>query len=76
LITLIIANIFLSINNSKKIAPNSIRDFIVLKHFNVSLHHLNALVVKEIMWQTPLIYWLKCNIDGVAKRNSCHAFFG
>jgi ribonuclease HI len=28
------------------------------------------------MWQTPLIYWLKCNIDGVAKRNSCHAFFG
>jgi hypothetical protein len=42
LINLIIANTSLSGNNLKKSASNSIRDFTILKHFNVSIHHSNA----------------------------------
>jgi hypothetical protein len=62
----------------KKVASNSIRDFTILKHFNVSIHHSNAPMVKEIMWEAPLINWLKCNIDGAAKGNglaSCGGVF-
>jgi ribonuclease HI len=36
------------------------------------------MLVKEIMWEAPLINWLKCNIDGAAKGNglaSCGGVF-
>jgi ribonuclease HI len=50
-----------------------------LKHFNVSIHHPNPIVIKEVLWQPPLINWVKCNIDGAAKGNpgtaSCGGVF-
>jgi hypothetical protein len=60
----------LVINNSKKTSSNSIKDFTILKHFNVTIHHPNATVIKEILWQPPMINWAKCNIDGAGKGNS------
>ncbi|MCH89899.1 ribonuclease H protein, partial [Trifolium medium] len=54
-------------NNSKKSSSNSIRDFIILKHFNVSTHHSTPPLIKEVLWQPPLINWIKCNIDEAAK---------
>ncbi|GAU32064.1 hypothetical protein TSUD_214200 [Trifolium subterraneum] len=78
-ITMIIANTSLSGNNSKKVSSNSIRDFTILKKFNVSTHHSTNTVIKEVLWQPPLINWLKCNIDGAAKGNpglaSCGGIF-
>ncbi|KAK2417490.1 hypothetical protein QL285_039786 [Trifolium repens] len=68
-ISLIIANTSLSGNNSKNVSSNSIRDFIILKHFNVTTHHPRTPVIKEILWQPPLINWVKCNIDGASKGN-------
>ncbi|GAU50508.1 hypothetical protein TSUD_234280 [Trifolium subterraneum] len=68
-ITMIIANTSMSGNNSKKTSSNSIRDFIVLKKFNVIIHHPKAPVLKEILWQPPLFCWTKCNIDGASKGN-------
>jgi hypothetical protein len=41
-----------------------------LKHFNVSIHHPNPIVIKEVLWQPSLINWVKCNIDGAAKGNT------
>ncbi|GAU42726.1 hypothetical protein TSUD_287810 [Trifolium subterraneum] len=78
-ITMIIANTSLSGNNSKKVSSNSIRDFTILKNFNVSTHHSTNTMIKEVLWQPPLINWLKCNIDGAAKGNhglaSCGGIF-
>jgi hypothetical protein len=75
-ISLIIANVSLSSNNSKKTSSNSIRDFIILKHFNFTIHHPNATVIKEILWQPPLTNWVKCNIDGAVKGNPGIAGYG
>ncbi|GAU51630.1 hypothetical protein TSUD_414540 [Trifolium subterraneum] len=68
-ISFIIASTSLSGNNSKKTSSNSIRDFIILKHFNVTTHHPKTPVIKEIIWQPPLFNWIKCNIDGASKGN-------
>jgi ribonuclease HI len=68
-ISLIIPNTSLSGNNSKNASSNSIRDFIILKHFNVTTHHPRTPVIKEILWQPPLINWVKYNIDGASKGN-------
>ncbi|GAU22346.1 hypothetical protein TSUD_106740 [Trifolium subterraneum] len=56
-------------NNSKQSSSNSIRDFIVLKHFKVSIHPPKIPLLKEVLWQAPLVNWIKCNIDGAAKGN-------
>jgi ribonuclease HI len=37
---------------------------------NVSTHHPKTLVIKEILWQSPLANWIKCNINRAAKSNS------
>ncbi|GAU48962.1 hypothetical protein TSUD_406700 [Trifolium subterraneum] len=56
-------------NNTKKTASNSIRDFIILKHFKVCIHQSSVLVIKEVLWIPPLPLRTKCNIDGAAKGN-------
>ncbi|CAJ2628350.1 unnamed protein product [Trifolium pratense] len=68
-ISLIVANTSLSGNHSTKTSSCSIRDFIILKHFNVNIHHPKTPVIKEIIWQPPLFNWVKCNIDGASKGN-------
>jgi ribonuclease HI len=68
-ISMIIANVSLSGNNTRKTSSNSIRDFILLKHFKVCIHHPSLTVIKEILWTPPLFPWIKCNIDGAAKGN-------
>jgi ribonuclease HI len=68
-ISLIISSTALTGNNTKKVASNSIRDFIVLKHFKISIHNPKTSIVKEIFWNPPLPNWIKCNIDGASKGN-------
>jgi hypothetical protein len=63
---MIIAKSSLSGNNISKTANNSIRDFTVLKHFNVNIHNPKAPVIKEVLWCPPLINWHKCNTDGAS----------
>jgi hypothetical protein len=78
-ISRIIAGASLSGNNTKKVASNSIRDFIILKKFNVNIHNPKVSIVKEIVWQPPLLNCVKCNIDGASKGNpglsSCGGIF-
>jgi hypothetical protein len=58
-ISRIIAGASLSGNNTKKVASNSIRDFIILKKFNVNIHNPKVFIVKEIVWQPPLLNCVK-----------------
>jgi hypothetical protein len=78
-ISRIIASTSLSGNNTKKVASNSIRDFIILKKFNVNIHNPKVSIVKEIVWHPPLLNCVKCNIDGASKGNpglsSCGGIF-
>jgi ribonuclease HI len=78
-ISRIIASTSLSGNNTKKVASNSIRDYIILKKFNVNIHNPKVSIVKEIVWQPPLLNCVKCNIDGASKGNpglsSCGGIF-
>jgi ribonuclease HI len=75
-IALIIANTSLTGNNTKKISSNSIRDFSFLKLFRISIHHSRAPVLKEVLWQPPLLNWHKCNIDGASTGNPGNASCG
>jgi ribonuclease HI len=75
-ISMIITNTALSGNNTKKTSSNSIRDFSFLKLFGITIHHPRAMVVKEIIWQPPLMSWIKCNIDGASSGNPGNASCG
>ncbi|WJX14219.1 hypothetical protein P8452_04514 [Trifolium repens] len=75
-ISLIITNTSLTGNNTKKISSNSIRDFSFLKLFRISIHHSRAPVLKEVLWQPPLLNWYKCNIDGASTGNPGNAACG
>jgi ribonuclease HI len=50
------------------------RDFTVLKKFNVTLHPPRAPSIKEVIWSPPPLNWLKCNTDGAF--NSVNAACG
>jgi len=68
-ISMIISSTTLAGNTTKKTSSNSIRDFTLIKLFNVSVHHPRAPIIKEVMWHPPPQSWVKCNIDGAAKGN-------
>jgi ribonuclease HI len=68
-VALIKSNTSLLGNYTKKVANNSIRDFTILKHFNVNNHPPKQPEIKEIIWQPPPTSWIKCNIDGASKGN-------
>jgi ribonuclease HI len=69
IISMIKANVSLSGNNTRKVSSSSIRDFILLKNFNVCIHAPAAPILKEVLWLPPLNHWFKCNVDGAAKGN-------
>jgi hypothetical protein len=77
-ISIIIANISLSGNNTKKVSFNSKRDYIILKTFKVTIHRPNVPIIKEIIWDPSLQNWTKCNIDGACSlgKASCSDIFG
>jgi ribonuclease HI len=50
-----------------------------LKLFRISIHHPRASLLKEVLWQPPLLNWYKCNVDGASNGNpgkaSCGGIF-
>jgi ribonuclease HI len=75
-ISLIISSTYLTGNNTKKVSSNSIRDFSFLKLFRISIHHPKVPILKEVLWQPPLLNWTKCNIDGASNGNPGNASCG
>jgi hypothetical protein len=44
----------------------SIGDFSFLMLFRISIHHSRPSILKEVLWNPPLLNWYKCNIDGAS----------
>jgi ribonuclease HI len=64
------------VTTQKKSSSNSIRDFSFLKLFGITIHHSKTTILKEIIWQPPLVSWIKCNIDGAHSGNPGNASCG
>ncbi|MCH89427.1 glycerol-3-phosphate dehydrogenase [Trifolium medium] len=73
----ILSNTALTGNNSSGVCSASIREFVILKSLNVSLHPPKPLIMKEIIWQPPIPQWVKCNTDGASNTStsSCGGLF-
>jgi ribonuclease HI len=63
-------------NNTRKLSSNSIRDFTILKRFNITIHQPKTNFLKEVFWHPPLVDWIKCNIDGASSGNPGKAACG
>jgi ribonuclease HI len=78
-ISMIIASTSMAGNNTKKCSSNSMRDFTLLKKFNVNIHRPRAPYSRDILWNPPLLNWVKCNTDGASIGNpgtaSCGGVF-
>lgn len=40
-------------------------NFRIFKEFNIVCHASNSTLIKEVIWKPRLLFWIKCNIDGV-----------
>jgi hypothetical protein len=78
-INLIIASVSLSGNMSCLKAKSNITEFVLLQKFQVKMKHDNAPKIKEVLWQPPILNWIKCNCDGASLGNpgpsSCGGIF-
>lgn len=70
-------NVSFSASNSKLPASSVIREFSILKAFNVSIHPPKLLIVMEVVWSPPVSGWIKGNCDGAfaAGKAVCGANF-
>jgi hypothetical protein len=41
-----------------------------LKKFRINIHPPKAPIIKEVIWQPPLINWIKGNTDGAANSST------
>lgn len=48
-----------------------------MKKFNVIIHSLKPVSIKEVIWSSPYSGWIKCNTDGAANAttSSCGGIF-
>jgi len=68
-VVIITANISLSGNLTKSVTGPTIRDFVILKAFNINTHHPNVPKIIEVFWHPPIQNWVKCNTDGASIGN-------
>lgn len=65
-ISSIIAQVNLSGNLTHKVSSSAIADFVILKTFDVTIHHPKPPDIIEVMWQPRIFEWVKCNSDRAA----------
>jgi ribonuclease HI len=75
-VSMISINTAMTGNNTRKLSSNSIRDFTILKRFNITIHQPKTNFLKEVFWHPPLVDWIKCNIDGASSGNPGKAACG
>jgi hypothetical protein len=63
LVSTIISRVSILGNYSNLPSNSSLRDFAMLKDFNVSIHPSKAHLIKEVIWDPPISSWIKCNTD-------------
>ncbi|GAU32706.1 hypothetical protein TSUD_145800 [Trifolium subterraneum] len=65
----IIASVSLTGNISNLHANSSMSEFVILKALNIQMQFSKAPVIKEVLWQPPILNWMKCNSDGASLGN-------
>ena len=65
-INLIITGASLTGNVSKLPAKSCIKEFVILKYFDVKINPPKPQIIKEVLWSPPFFNWVKCNSDGAA----------
>ncbi|PNX90246.1 ribonuclease H, partial [Trifolium pratense] len=72
----VIVIVSLPSNISNLHANSTTYEFVLLKALHVQMHLSNAPVIKEVLWQPPIMNWMKCNSDGAsAGKSSCRGIF-
>jgi hypothetical protein len=54
----------------------NISEFVLLQKFHVKLKFGNAPKIKEVIWQPPILNWVKCNCDGASLGNTGNSACG
>jgi len=64
-------------NYTKLTASSSMRDFEIIKKFNININPPKAHTIKEIIWHPPILNWIICNTDGafISSASSCGGIF-
>ena len=65
-ISLVSSSVSFTGNNTTLTSYSSKTNFQILKKFDISIHPPKAPVIKEVIWNPPLINWTKANTDGSA----------
>ena len=75
----VISNVSITGNNTRKTFVGDMMEFTILKSFKVDVHPPRAPLIKEVIWQPPILHWIKANIDGALNKNplksSCGGIF-
>lgn len=66
----------LSGNNSSRSSFINMKEYSIIKAFNVSIKPLKAPSIKEVIWTPPSFGWHKCNCDGAFSYGSLVAAGG
>ncbi|MCH95444.1 ribonuclease H protein [Trifolium medium] len=72
----VIASVSLTGSISKFHANSSMSEFVILKALHVQMQFSKAPVIKEVLWQPPILNWMKCNSDGASTGNPGNSSFG
>jgi len=54
-------------NLYKGVMVNVIKEFAILKHWNIDIHPKKVINITHINWRTLPMGMIKCNVDGVAR---------
>ncbi|XP_058733647.1 uncharacterized protein LOC131605290 [Vicia villosa] len=57
-------------NNTSLHASSSMVDLCLLKSLRILLNYFCAPKIIEVLWQPPVLDWVKCNCDGSFDNNS------
>jgi len=63
-------------NTTSLTASSSMSDFVILKSFDVFIKPRKPQIIKEVVWNPPILNWTKCNTDGTFVGNPGHASCG
>lgn len=63
-ISKIMSQVAMSGNHSLLPSSSSMHDFKIIKDFKVNIHPPRAPLIKEVIWNPPILDCLKCNCDG------------
>lgn len=66
----------LSAHSSKKDMPSNMIDFSILKLFDIQTRPRKATRTLQVIWNIPVVGWIKINTDGTTRGSPRHSACG